>query len=107
MSSVARLQAEGCQPALFINSFVDSSLIICSWLLSVCMYPLIYSGLLSIGIMLVNPLGSDFIDFPGSFYQHVMKSELRGVSRCVDAHNANQKAANVNQKTVHLDPLAE
>ena len=39
-----------------------------------------------------------------------MKSELRGVSRCVDAHNANQKAANginVNQKTVHLDPLAE
>ena len=57
--------------------------------------------------MLSNPLGTDLIDFPGSFYQHVMKSELRGVSKCVDAHNANQKAANVNQKTVHLDPLAE
>ena len=60
--------------------------------------------------MLANPLGTDLIDFPGSFYQHVMKSELRGVSRCVDAHIANQKAANgvnVNQKTVHLDPLAE
>ena len=87
MSSVARLQAEGCQPALFINSFVDSSLIICSWLLSVCMYPLIYSGLLSIGIMLVNPLGSDFIDFPGSFYQHVMKAECKGFHSCIDGVN--------------------
>jgi hypothetical protein len=64
----------------------------------------IYHGLLSIGVMLSNPLGTDLIDFPGSFYQHVMKSELRGVARCVDAHNVNLKAA---KTTIHLDPLAE
>jgi hypothetical protein len=29
----------------------------------------IYHGLLSIGVMLSNPLGPDLIDFPGSFYQ--------------------------------------
>ena len=35
--------------------------------------------------MLSNPLGSHFIDFPGSFYQHVMKAELSGFAKCVDA----------------------
>ena len=33
------------------------------------------------------------IDFPGSFYQHVMKAELSGFATCVDAHSANLKAA--------------
>ena len=43
--------------------------------------------------MLANPLGTDLIDFPGSFYQHVMKAELSGFATCVDAHSANLKAA--------------
>ena len=98
---------EGCPPALFVFSWMATCLLLCGCFLSILIYPVIYHGLLSTGVMLSNPLGTDVIDFPGSFYQHVMKSELRGVSRCVDAHNANQKAANVNQKTVHLDPLAE
>ena len=45
------------------------------------------AGLLSVGVMLSNPLGSHFIDFPGSFYQHVMKAECRGFYTCVDAVN--------------------
>ena len=53
----------------------------------------IYHGLLSIGVMIANPLGTDLIDFPGSFYQHVMKAELSGFATCVDAHSANLKAA--------------
>ena len=28
--------------------------------------------------MLANPLGTDFINFPGSFYQHIIKAECKG-----------------------------
>ena len=28
--------------------------------------------------MLDNPLGTHAIDFPGSFYQHIMKAECKG-----------------------------
>lgn len=45
----------------------------------------IYHGLLSIGVMLANPLGTEFIDFPGSFYQHIMKAEIDGFRTCADA----------------------
>ena len=46
-------------------------------LISIMVYAAIYHGLLSVGTMLSNPLGSHFSDFPGSFYQHVIKAECR------------------------------
>ena len=41
--------------------------------------------------MLSNPLGSDFIDFPGSFYQHIMQAEFRGFN--LIASSVNLKSA--------------
>ena len=84
---------EGCPPALFVFSWMATCLLLCGCFLSILIYPVIYHGLLSIGVMLANPLGTDLIDFPGSFYQHVMKAELAGFATCVDAHSANLKAA--------------
>ena len=108
-------------------------------------HQVIYHGLLSIGVMLSNPLGTalrpkpkpepepnprepepepepepkpepepepepetanpnhagtDLIDFPGSFYQHVMKSQLSGFAKCVDAHKINLKAGKPKGATI-------
>jgi len=69
---------DGCQFAMFVQSPFATVFILLGLLMSVVIYPVIYHGLLSIGVMLANPLGSDFIDFPGSFYQHIMQAEFRG-----------------------------
>jgi len=78
---------EGCPPALFVYSYVAIAMIGFGWVASVLMYPIIYNGLFSIGVMLSNPLGKDFINFAGSFYQHIMKAEIKGFAKCVDAVN--------------------
>jgi len=78
---------EGCPPAIFIYHWSATCLIFCGFFVSILIYPVIYHGLLSIGVMLSNPLGTDLIDFPGSFYQHIMKSELEGFAKCTDAIN--------------------
>ena len=75
---------EGCHPAVLKFSYFATLVILLGWATSVLIYPLIYYGLLSIGIMVANPLGTDFIDFPGSYYQHVMKSEIVGYCKSVD-----------------------
>ena len=62
-------------------------MIVVGWLVAVLMYPIIYNGLFSIGVMLANPLGKDFINFPGSFYQHILKAEMKGFCSCIDAVN--------------------
>lgn len=48
---------EGCPPALFVYSYVAIAMIGFGWVASVLMYPIIYNGLFSIGVMLSNPLG--------------------------------------------------
>ena len=75
---------DGCPPALFVYHWSATLLVLCGLVVSLVVYPIIYHGLLSIGVMLSNPLGTDIIDFPGSFYQHVMKAELTGFTRCAD-----------------------
>lgn len=52
----------------------------------------IYHGLLSIGVMLANPLGTECIDFPGSFYQHIMKAECEGFRSSADAIQISKRA---------------
>ena len=47
-----------------------------------------------------NHAGTDLIDFPGSFYQHVMKSQLSGFAKCVDAHKINLKAGKPKGATI-------
>ena len=76
---------EGCPPALFVYHFTASTLILGGLVVSILIYPIIYHGLLSIGVMLSNPLSTDLIDFPGSFYQSVMKAELNGFAKSADA----------------------
>jgi hypothetical protein len=76
-----------CPPAAFVYSWTANCVVIAGLLISVIIYPIIYHGLLSIGIMLSTPLGPDFIDFPGSFYQHIMKAEFKGFYTCIDAVN--------------------
>mmetsp|Transcript_5248 Transcript_5248/g.8804 ORF Transcript_5248/g.8804 Transcript_5248/m.8804 type:complete len:324 (+) Transcript_5248:2-973(+) len=76
---------EGCPKAIFVFSFVATGMVFFEWLVSLLVYPIIYHGLLSIGVMLDNTLGADFIDFPGSWYQHVMKAECKGFTTSIDA----------------------
>ena len=76
---------EGCPPALYVYHWTATCLIFCGLLVSIVIYPVIYHGLLSIGVMISNPLGTELVDFPGSFYQHVMKAELSGFAKCTDA----------------------
>ena len=58
--------------------------IILSWLVAVVMYPIIYNGLFSIGVMISNPLGNNSINFCGSWYQHIMKDEMINFTKCID-----------------------
>ena len=60
--------AVACMPALYDQSIAASVTIILSWFVAVIMYPVIYNGLFSIGVMLSNPLGSNSINFCGSWY---------------------------------------
>eukprot|EP00308_Calcidiscus_leptoporus_P008578 CAMPEP_0119361346 /NCGR_PEP_ID=MMETSP1334-20130426/8675_1 /TAXON_ID=127549 /ORGANISM="Calcidiscus leptoporus, Strain RCC1130" /LENGTH=460 /DNA_ID=CAMNT_0007376333 /DNA_START=51 /DNA_END=1433 /DNA_ORIENTATION=- len=85
-AGVSESQPE-CLPAILMQSHLSTLMILVGWLVSVLVYPIIYSGLLFIGTMLSNPLGKDYIDFPGSFYQHIMKAECKGFYRCIDAVN--------------------
>merc|ERR1719399_472577 len=78
---------ESCMPAILVQSYLSTLMNLVGWLVAVLVYPIIYSGLLFIGTMLSNPLGKDYIDFSGSFYQHIMKSECKGFYRCIDAVN--------------------
>ena len=82
---------EGCPPALFVYNYTASTLILGGLVVSILIYPIIYHGLLSIGVMLSNPLGTDLIDFPGSFYQSVMKAELNGFAKSADAVDLGSK----------------
>ncbi|KAL3916691.1 MAG: hypothetical protein SGPRY_006711 [Prymnesium sp.] len=69
---------EGCPPALFVYSYIATGMILAGWLVTAVSYPIIYHGLLSIGIMVSNPLDRHFIDFPGQFYSNIMKAECNG-----------------------------
>lgn len=82
---------DGCPPALFVYHWMATLLIFFGLIVSIIIYPVIYHGLLSIGVMLSNPLGTDLIDFPGSFYQHVMKAEILGFCRSTDARHLKAK----------------
>ena len=77
-------EQDTCLPALYEQSAAASVTIIFSWLVAVVMYPIIYNGLFSIGVMLSNPLGNNSINFSGSWYQHIMKSEMTHFCACVD-----------------------
>ena len=59
-------RVEGCPPALEVYNATSILMLAVGLLLSILIYASIYHGLLSIGVMLTNPLGSHFIDFPGS-----------------------------------------
>jgi hypothetical protein len=74
-----------CPPAILVYSWVATGCVLCGLVVSIIMYPIIYHGLLSIGVQLSNPLGVDLINFPGSFYQHIMKAEVTGFGTCADA----------------------
>ena len=50
-------------------------IILVGWVIQVLAYPLIYNGLLSIGVALENPLGNAFMDLPTLAYQHYMHDE--------------------------------
>ncbi|KAL1522857.1 hypothetical protein AB1Y20_017824 [Prymnesium parvum] len=76
---------EGCPPALMVYSFAATGMIIAGWLITAVSYPIIYHGLLSIGIMVSNPLGEHFIDLPGQFYSQVMRAECKGFHASRDA----------------------
>ena len=85
---VPRYEAvDGCPPAFRVHHVAASVMLVLGLLISIMVYAAIYHGLLSVGTMLSNPLGSHFIDFPGSFYQHVIKAECRGFYQCVSAVN--------------------
>ena len=73
-----------CAPALYQQSVAATVTITLSWLVSVLMYPIIYNGLFSIGVMLSNPLGNNSINFCGSWYQHIMKDEMVNFGACID-----------------------
>ena len=87
---------DGCPPALFVYHWMATLLIFFGLVVSIIIYPVIYHGLLSIGVMLSNPLGTDLIDFPGSFYQHVMKAEILGFCKSTDARHRKAKAGEAN-----------
>ena len=72
---------------MLVYSPFATCMMVLGWLVSVLVYPIIYHGLLSIGVMLANPLGTDFINFPGSWYQHVMKQECKGFYTSCDSVN--------------------
>jgi hypothetical protein len=78
---------EGCPPAVFVYSYVATGMIVAGWLVTAVAYPILYHGLLSIGIMVSNPLGPHFIDLPGEFYTNVMKAECKGFHASADACN--------------------
>jgi len=77
----------GCPPALFVWTWCATAMLVFGSWVSVVLYPVMFHGLLSVGIMLDNTLGTDFIDFPGTFYQHIMKAEIKGFAACIDASN--------------------
>jgi len=78
---------DGCPPAYHVHHVMATLILVLGLLTSITIYAAIYHGLLSVGVMLSNPLGTHFIDFPGSFYQHVMKAECQGFHQCVAAIN--------------------
>ena len=79
-----RSSEAACAPALYEQSAAASVTIILSWLVAVVMYPIIYNGLFSIGVMISNPLGNNSINFCGSWYQHIMKDEMINFTKCID-----------------------
>ena len=71
-------------PAVHEQSAAASITIVLSWFVAVVMYPIMYNGLFTIGVMLSNPLGNNSINFCGSWYQHIMKDEMVHFQTCVD-----------------------
>lgn len=81
---------EGCPPALLVYSYGASLMVMAGWIVTAVAYPIIYHGLLSIGIMVSNPLGEHFIDLPGNFYSNVMKAEYKGFHASADVCNGDR-----------------
>lgn len=67
----------GCPMAITVYSYWAVTMIVLGWVVQVAAYPLIYNGLLSIGVGLENPLQNDFISLPELAYQHFANDECK------------------------------
>ena len=79
------LRLQRCHPAFEVFSWYTTLIILMGWIIQVLAYPLIYNGLLSIGVALENPLGNAFMDLPTLAYQHYLHDECVAFASGIEA----------------------
>ena len=82
------LRLQRCHPAYEVFSWYTTLIILVGWIIQVLAYPLIYNGLLSIGVALENPLGNAFMDLPILAYQHYQHDECVALASGIEAVDA-------------------
>jgi hypothetical protein len=63
----------------------NAVLLVTFGLLRVAAFTLVYNGMLSISVIIENPLGTDEADFPARAYQAAMRAECEAFAIAVDA----------------------